>query len=220
MSSHSSPLRLQETSLSIKAGEEIIQISIFLNLTLFKYVHTKKITINNIDKSLLGHFGAGHRWRMLSEEIQQWRMKYKQETRRRMEVLVLDELGPGTELGVTEEDCFCLFLFLWWTLTRGNLGEERAYGAYFSSHNPSPREVWTAVSWSQVSWLPYILLPPTEEFTSQSNQQKPWRMLLAGSLTGSCLVSPSYIIQDHLPREWCFPQWVWAPQTFQQAHLI
>lgn len=31
------------------------------NLTLFKYVHTKKITTNNIDKSFLGQFGAGHR---------------------------------------------------------------------------------------------------------------------------------------------------------------
>jgi hypothetical protein len=38
-------------------GRKHIQINI-ANLTLLKYVHTKKGTINSIDSSLLGQFGT------------------------------------------------------------------------------------------------------------------------------------------------------------------
>lgn len=99
------------------------------NLTLLKYIHTKKITINTIDKSLLEQFGAGHRWRLLSGEIQQGWINYKQETRRWNRGLHTRRessgVGTGTEEASTEQGSFSLLLLQWWTLTRCHLGEER-----------------------------------------------------------------------------------------------
>lgn len=158
-----------------------------------------------LTKSLLGQFGAGCWWRMLSEEIQQWWIKCKQETRKWTEILMPDEhlwgLGQDQSKQVLQQGCFSLLLLLRWMPVRSTLGEERAYCAYIFSHNPSLREVRST---TQSRNLKAGLLATLYIITS--NPRIHSTVKSAGTMEGAAcwlirrlvVCQLSYTIQDHL----------------------